>query len=43
MTPLWMGEVFKLKVKKTKLKVVKDVGHSPHLEAPGKLVKVVGE
>jgi pimeloyl-ACP methyl ester carboxylesterase len=49
-TPLWMGETFKLKMKNAtphhrgcgaRLKIIKGVGHSPHLEAPERLARVV--
>ena len=41
--PLKYGFLIKEKIKNSKLEVLPGQGHSPHLEAPEKLVKIIGD
>ncbi len=41
MVPLKYGYIFKENIKDSELKVLPDVGHSPHLEAPEGLSKII--
>lgn len=41
-TPLWMAERIRLKVRNSKLKII-NCSHSPHLQAPEKLAKIISQ
>jgi len=39
-TPLWMARIMRAKIKKSRLKII-NCGHSPHLQAPQKLARLI--
>ncbi len=40
-TPLWMAYKIKSQIPNSKLQIIEDCGHSPHLEAPAALAKII--
>jgi len=41
MVPLKYAHIFKEKIKDSQLEVIPKIGHSPHLEEPGKLSSII--
>lgn len=41
LTPLWMADKIKSQIPNSKLQIIKECGHSPHLESPEELIKII--